>query len=163
MVLVAAGLFPASAAPLPATVSGVVRDSSGIPQMGAVVELMAADATVVARAYTNMRGGFSFEQVLPGTYQLKATGDSFLPTLRQDLRLRGRGKVFVNLTLSTLFEAVQWLPAQPKAPDAPADDWKWTLRSSNNRPLLRYLEDGPLVVLDPGDDYGSAPQLTAKI
>jgi hypothetical protein len=131
--------------------------------MGAVVELMTADASVVARAYTNMRGGFAFERVLPGTYQLKATGDSFLPTLRDDLRLRARGKVFVNLTLSTLFEAIQWLPAQPKAPDAPSDDWKWTLRSSNNRPLLRYLEDGPLVVLAAGDDNGSAPQLAARV
>ena len=140
-----------------------MRDSRGVPQMGAVVELMAADATVVARAYTNMRGGFVFEHVLPGTYQLKATGDSFLPTLREDLRLHARGKIFVNLTLSTLFEAIQWLPAQPKAPDAPSDDWKWTLRSSNNRPLLRYLEDGPLVVLAAGDDNGSAPQLTARV
>ena len=163
MVLVAVGLLPASAAPFPATVSGVVRDSRGTPQMGAIVELMAADSTVVARAYTNMRGGFSFERVLPGTYQLKATGDSFLPTLREDLHLRNRGKIFVNLTLSTLFEAIQWLPAQPKAPDAPADDWKWTLRSSSNRPLLRYLEDGPLVVLAAGDDNGSAPQLAARI
>lgn len=163
MVLVAAGFLPASAAPLPGTLSGVVRDSRGVPQMGAVVELMGADATVVARAYTSMGGGFAFERVLPGTYQIKATGDSFLPTLREDLRLHARGKLFVNLTLSTLFEAIQWLPAQPKAPDAPSDDWKWTLRSSNNRPLLRYLEDGPLVVLAAGDDNGSAPQLAARV
>ena len=163
MVLVAAGLLPCSAAPLPATVSGVVRDSRGVPQMGAVVELMTLDSAVVARAYTTVSGSFSFDRILPGTYQLKATGDSFLPTLREDLRLKSRGKLFVNLTLSTLFEAIQWLPAQPKAPDAPGDDWKWTLRSSNNRPLLRYLEDGPLVVLAAGDDNGSAPQLAARV
>jgi hypothetical protein len=163
MVLAAAGLLPGSASPLPAAVNGVVRDSRGVPQMGAVVELMTLDSTVVARAYTGVTGAFSFEHILPGTYQLKATGDSFLPTLREDLRLKSRGKLFVNLTLSTLFEAIQWLPAQPKAPDAPGDDWKWTLRSSNNRPLLRYLEDGPLVVLAAGDDNGSAPQLAARV
>jgi Carboxypeptidase regulatory-like domain len=162
MVVFAAGLLPASGAPFPATVSGVVRDSRGTPQMGATVELMAANATVIARVYTNMRGGFSFDHVLPGTYQVKATGDSFLPTLREGLELRTRGKVFVNLTLSTLFEAIQWLPAQPRAPDEPSDDWKWTLRSASNRPLLRYLEDGPLVVLA-GDDHGSAPQLAARV
>jgi Carboxypeptidase regulatory-like domain len=138
-----------------------VRDARGTPQMGAVVELMAADATVVARVYTNVRGGFSFEHILPGKYQVKATGDSFLPTLREGLELRARGKIFVNLTLSTLFEAIQWLPAQPRSPDEPEDDWKWTLRSSSNRPLLRYLEDGPLVVLS-GDDK-SAPQLAARV
>jgi Carboxypeptidase regulatory-like domain len=162
MVVVVVGLLPASAAPFPATVSGVVRDARGTPQMGATVELLAADATVVARVYTNVRGGFAFDHVLPGTYQIKATGDSFLPTLREDLRLRARSKTIVNLTLSTLFEAIQWLPAEPRKPDAPSDDWKWTLRSSSNRPLLRYLEDGPLVVLS-GDDDGSAPQLAARV
>jgi hypothetical protein len=162
VVVAVAGLLPASGAPFPATVSGVVRDARGTPQMGAVVELLAADATVIARVYTNMRGGYTFDHVLPGIYQIKATGDSFLPTLREDLHLRARSKLVVNLTLSTLFEAVQWLPAQPRAPDEPTDDWKWTLRSSANRPLLRYLEDGPLVVLA-GDDNGSAPQLAARV
>jgi Carboxypeptidase regulatory-like domain len=162
MVMTVAGLLPASAAPFPATVSGVVRDARGTPQMGAMVELMAANATVVARVYTNVRGAFTFDHIFPGTYQIKATGDSFLPTLREDLQLSSRSKVVVNLTLSTLFEAIQWLPAQPRAPDEPTDDWKWTLRSSSNRPLLRLLQDGPLVVLS-GNDHGSAPQLAARV
>jgi hypothetical protein len=162
MLMTVAGLLSASAAPFPATVSGVVSDARGTPQMGAMVELMAANSTVIARVYTNMRGAFAFTQVFPGTYQVKATGDSFLPTLREGLRLRSRGKVVVNLTLSTLFEAIQWLPAQPRSPDEPSDDWKWTLRSSSNRPLLRLLQDGPLVVLS-GDDHGSAPQLAARV
>jgi hypothetical protein len=70
--------------------------------MGAVVELMAADATVVARVYTNMRGGYAFDHVLPGIYQVKATGDSFLPTLREGLQLRARSKIIVNLTQHAL-------------------------------------------------------------
>jgi hypothetical protein len=162
MVVTVAGLLPALASSFRATVSGVVCDGRGTPQMGAMVELMGANATVVARAYTNMRGAFSFAQVFPGTYQIKATGDSFLPTLREGLRLHSRSKVVVNLTLSTLFEAIQWLPAQPRSPDEPSDDWKWTLRSSSNRPLLRLLQDGPLVVLS-GDDHGSAPELAARV
>src|ERR1700742_3335373 len=98
MVMTMAGLLPASAAPFPGTVSGVVRDSRGTPQMGAMVELLAADATVVARAYTNVRGAFAFDHIFPGTYQVKATGDSFLPTLREDLRVSSRSKTIVNLT-----------------------------------------------------------------
>src|SRR6202161_3489439 len=162
MVMTVAGLLSASAAPFPATVSGVVRDARGTPQMGAMVELLAANSSVVARVYTNVRGAFTFDHVFPGTYQVKATGDSFLPTLREDLQLRARSKVVVNITLSTLFEAIQWLPAQPRSTDEPTDDWKWTLRSSTNRPLLRLLQDGPLVVLS-GDDHGSAPQLAARV
>jgi hypothetical protein len=155
-------MSPVLGAPLPATVSGVVRDAQGTPQMGAMVELMAADATVIARAYTNVRGGFSFDRILPGTYQVKATGASFLPTLRENLRLTTRSRIVVNLTLSTLFEAIQWLPVQPRSPDEPSDDWKWTLRSSSNRPLLRYLQDGPLVVVA-GQADGDAPQLAARV
>jgi hypothetical protein len=162
MVMTMVGYLPASAAPFPATVSGVVRDARGTPQMGAMVELLAPNSSVVARVYTNVRGAFTFDHVFPGTYQVKATGDSFLPTLREDLQLRARSKVVVNITLSTLFEAIQWLPAQPRSPDEPTDDWKWTLRSSTNRPLLRLLQDGPLVVLS-GDDHGSGPQLAARV
>ena len=162
MVVAVAGCLSASAAPSPATVSGVVSDGRGTPQMGAMVELLAADATVIARSYTNVRGAFTFDHLFPGVYQVKATGDSFLPTLREDLRIRSHSNVVVNLTLSTLFEAIQWLPAQPRTPGEPSDDWKWTLRSSSNRPLLRFLQDGPLVVLS-GNDHGTAPQLAARV
>jgi Carboxypeptidase regulatory-like domain len=159
--LIAAEAIPALAAGLSTAIVGVVRDSKGTPQMGAMVQLMAADSTVIAQAYTALNGAFSFEHVVPGTYAMKATGASFLPTLRENLRIRG-SKTVVNLTLNTLFEAIQWLPAEPRSPDEPADDWKWTLRSSSNRPLLRFLQDGPLVVVT-GADSQSGPQLEARI
>ena len=41
----------------------------------------------------------------------------FLPTLRENLRIRANSKTVVNLTLNTLFEAIQWLPAEPRSPD----------------------------------------------
>jgi len=50
----------------------------------------------------------------------------------------------VNVTLNTLFEAMQLLPVRRTMQED--DDWKWTLRSSANRPILRVLDDGPLVV-----------------
>jgi hypothetical protein len=129
--------------------------------MGAMVQLLAANSTVIAQAYTSLSGAFSFEHVIPGTYAMKATGASFLPTLRENLRVRGT-KTVVNLTLNTLFEAIQWLPAEPRSPDEPADDWKWTLRSSSNRPLLRFLQDGPLVVVS-GAESQTEPQLEARV
>jgi hypothetical protein len=155
-------MTPVLGAPFPTAISGVVRDSGGTPQLGATVQLMAADSTVVAQVYTNLRGAFLFEHILPGTYQVKVTGDSFLPALRENLRVRANSKTVVNLTLNTLFEAIQWLPAEPRSPDEPSDDWKWTLRSSSNRPLLRFFEDGPLVVVS-GENNQSAPQLEARV
>ncbi len=56
---------------------------------------------------------------------------------------------------------MQWLPAEPRAGNAQRDDWAWTLRSAANRPLLRWLEDGPLVVVSDGS--GTAPKLKARL
>src|ERR1700678_1848610 len=162
MALMVASMVPVSGAVFPTAITGVVRDSGGTPQLGAVVQLIAADSVVVAQVYTNLHGGFAFEHILPGIYQVKATGTSFLPTLRENLRIRANSKTVVNLTLNTLFEAIQWLPAAPRSPDEPSDDWKWTLRSSSNRPLLRFFEDGPLVVVT-GENSQSAPQLEARV
>jgi len=46
--------------------------------------------------------------------------------------------VMLNLTLNTLFEAVQAVPGHGAAEQ---EDWKWVLRSSSNRPILRALPD----------------------
>lgn len=141
------------------TISGVVRDSSGIPQMGAAVELLRPDMTVVATVFTNSKGSYSFSNVLPGHYAVKAMGTSFLPSLRENVRVRT--VAVVNLTLNTLYEVMQWLPAESKATNANKDDWEWTLRSAANRPLLRWLEDGPLVVVS--DRSGARPKLKARL
>jgi hypothetical protein len=140
-------------------VSGLVRDSAGVPQIGATVELLRSDMSVVTSVYTDSKGRFAIASLLPGHYALKATGPSFLPSLREDVRVR-RGTI-VNLTLNTLYEVMQWLPSQPRAADTQEDDWAWTLRSAANRPLLRWLEDGPLVVVSDGS--GSTPKLKARL
>jgi hypothetical protein len=141
------------------TVSGMVRDSAGVPQMGAEVELLRADLTVVASVYTNNKGQFLIAKIVPGSYSLKAMGAYFLPSIRENIRI-GKTTV-VNLTLSTLYEAMQWLPGKPRRGQSQADDWAWTLKSAANRPLLRWLEDGPLVVVSDGP--GIAPKLKARL
>ena len=156
-------LIPFGAAPLygagPGSVSGVVCDSAGVPQIGAEVQLLRADLSIIARAYTDINGHYTISMVPSGRYAIKALGAWFLPSLRENLRVRSN--TVVNLTLSTLYEAMQWLPAEPRAGDAQKDDWKWTLRSAANRPLLRWLEDGPLVVVSDGS--GTHPRLKARL
>jgi hypothetical protein len=156
--LIALVCVPAQGA-APASVSGSVRDSSGIPQIGAEVELLRPDLSVAASVYTNASGRFVFSSVLPGRYAIKAMGASFLPALRENVRVRAN--TVVNLTLNTLYEAMQWLPAEPRSSSAQQDDWKWTLRSAANRPLLRWLENGPLVVVSDGPS--APPRLKARI
>ncbi|MDR3740566.1 MAG: TonB-dependent receptor [Terracidiphilus sp.] len=156
--LIAVGAAPVHAAD-PGSVSGVVRNTAGIPQIGAVVQLLRPDLTVLAVVYTNDSGHFTIPSVAPGRYSVKAMGATFLPSLRENIRVR-RATV-VNLTLNTLYEVMQWLPAQPRAANAQQDDWAWTLRSAANRPLLRWLEDGPLVVVSDGSS--SQPKLRARL
>jgi len=126
--------------------------------MGAVVELLRPDLSVISTVYTNSKGRFAFAQVMPGHYAVKAMGTSFLPSLRENVRVQAG--TIVNLTLNTLYEVMQWLPAKPRSGDAQRDDWAWTLRSAANRPLLRWLEDGPLVVVSDGK---SRPKLKARL
>lgn len=156
--LIAVGAAPVHAA-APGSVAGVVRDSAGVPQIGAVVQLLRPDLSVLAVVYTNDKGQFSIPSVLPGRYAIKAMGTLFLPSLRENVRIR-RGTI-VNLTLNTLYEVMQWLPAEPRAANAQKDDWAWTMRSAANRPLLRWLEDGPLVVVSDGS--GAQPKLKARL
>jgi len=157
-VLIALGAAPVFGA-ASASVSGQVRDSAGAPQIGATVELLRSDLSVVTTVYTDGNGRFVIASLLPGRYAVKAMGPSFLPSLRENVRVR-RGTI-VNLTLNTLYEVMQWLPSQPRAGNAQQDDWAWTLRSAANRPLLRWLEDGPLVVVTDGS--GAAPKLKARL
>jgi hypothetical protein len=158
--VVLAGLGSASAVAVnQATISGLVSDSSGIPQIGAVVQLLRPDMSVIATVYTSSHGRFSFSSVLPGKYAVKAMGTSFLPSLREDVRVHS--STVVNLTLNTLYEVMQWLPAEPRDGNSKSDDWAWTLRSAANRPLLRWLEDGPLVVV--ADKSGNHRRLKARL
>jgi hypothetical protein len=161
--LIAMGSAEGSCAPIrasaPVSVSGVVRDSAGVPQIGAVVQLLRPDLSVIASVFTNGQGRFAISAVHPGRYALKAMGTSFLPSLRENVRVRS--STVVNLTLNSLYEVMQWLPSEPRAGNAPQDDWAWTLRSAANRPLLRWLEDGPLVVVSDGPR--AAPRLKARL
>jgi hypothetical protein len=142
-------------------VSGIVRDGKGTPQVGALVELLRPDLSIIAQTFTDDHGRYELPRVLPGVYGVKATGSLFLPTLRENLHITASSRLVVNLTLNTLYEAFRWLPAQPRAADEPQDDWTWTLRLSANRPLLRMLEDGPLVVVTEAE--GQNPALKARV
>ncbi len=144
----------------PTSIAGTVRDGRGTPQAGAMVELMRPDTSVVASVFTDEYGRFLLAHLVPGTYSLKATGTLFLPTLRENLQVLAHRRTSVNLTLSTVMEAFQWLPAKRRSVDEPDDEWAWTLRSAANRPLLRMLEDGPLVVVS---DMDTAPVLKARV
>jgi hypothetical protein len=128
-----------------ATIAGYIRTSSGTPQIGAVVEVLGA-ASQTFRLVTDDKGFFRAVGLLPGTYTVKASAPSFLPTLREKINVKAGASVLVNLTLSTIFDALQITPRRGSADDG---DWDWVLRSAAERPVLRILPDGsPVMVAD---------------
>ena len=133
-------------------ISGYVRDGSGAPQMGAAVEVLGSATQALKvftlKIFTDDRGFYSVAGLLPGTYSVKVSAPSFLPTLREKIGVRTGAKLMVNVTLTTLFEAIQLVPLRSPVDD---DDWKWTLRSVSNRPILRVLGDGTTVVAQNGE------------
>ena len=58
-VLIALSAIPVYGA-APASVKGSVRDSAGVPQIGAIVQLMRPDLSVVTTVYTDDEGRFDF-------------------------------------------------------------------------------------------------------
>jgi len=119
------------------SISGYVRSASGVPQMGAVVEVLGAAAQAV-EVFSDETGYYSASGLLPGVYNIKVSAASFLPTIKEGIGLRPGARVLVNLTLNTLFEAIKVAPVRGPAE---TDDWKWVLRSVSNRPILRLIDD----------------------
>ena len=157
--------FAASATALVGSVRGMVSDSAGRPQSGVSVELLYADSTLAARAFTDGKGWYRFPVVISGQYGLKAISASYLPTLKQNLRVQAN--TIVNLTLNSLYDVMQWTPQPRRArPQGQDDDWSWTLRTSESRPLLRWQEDGsPILVWDGSSETkaGVQRQMRARL
>src|SRR5580704_16825875 len=137
-VMIACSLaLPLWSADRPGSISGYVRSASGVPQMGAVVEVLGVAALNV-RVFTDENGYFSAADLVPGLYNLKVSAASFLPTLKEGVGLGPGARVLIDVTLNTLFEAIKMAPVRGPAE---VDDWKWVLRSASNRPILRLIDD----------------------
>ena len=144
LVVLLGAAMPVCAA-TPGSISGMVKSADGTPQMGALVEIFSAGALQPVVAFTGQTGSFQAASLSPGSYRLKVTAASFLPSLVDNVVIRSGGRAIINVTLNTLAEAIRFLPPrQSSAQDQ--DDWKWTLRSAANRPILRFDNDQGFVI-----------------
>ena len=105
--------------------------------MGAVVQILGS-ANYVLTVFTDGAGYYTANGLLPGLYSLRVTAPSFLPALREKVGIRPGASLNVNVTLNTLLGVMQLGPTRAVPDD---DDWKWTLRSVANRPILRVFDD----------------------
>ena len=84
--------LPVCAVERPGAISGYVRNVTGSPQMGAVVEILGA-AHRTLTVFTDEAGHYTASGLLPGLYSLKVTAPSFLPALREEKEKYSWGKL----------------------------------------------------------------------
>ena len=136
--------------------SGVVRDSTGTPQMGATVEIVpevAAKAAASLGLLTNTQGIFHDERLAPGLYTVRVTLAGFLPTVQQHVRVSAHLTTIVRVELESMFASLDQLRRQPSTGSVESDDWKWVLRSASvTRPVLQWADDGSTTASNVGFD-----------
>jgi len=120
--------------------------------MGAVVQILGT-AHHALTVFTDAAGYYSATGLLPGFYSLKVTAPSFMPATRENVGVRPGISLNINVTLSTLLGLMKLGPVRSLPDD---DDWKWTLRSVANRPILRILDD-------PADSEKQSHELTGTV
>ena len=133
--------------------AGVVRDLTGVPQMGASVEVFAeAPGAAASLGYlTNTQGIFRGDKLSPGLYTIRVTLAGFLPTLQQHVRINPNLTTMVRIEMESMFASLEQLRRQPNSAKADADDWKWVLRSAaGTRPVLQWDESAVLATRTDG-------------
>jgi len=123
-------------------VAGVVNDTSGVPQMGATVQLIAEGGLSAVDFLTNTQGVFRSDKVLPGMYTVRVTLAGFLPTIEQHVRINPHVTTVVRVELESMFASLDALRRAPSVTPVESDDWKWVLRSASaTRPVLQWVDD----------------------
>jgi hypothetical protein len=90
----------------PGAISGYVRDSSGTPQMGAIVEIIGVAARTLT-VFTDDAGFYSAKDLLPGFYTVKVSAPSFLTVWRDRVGLHPGASARVDVRLNTLLNAMR--------------------------------------------------------
>src|ERR1700676_1907756 len=148
------------------TISGVVLDPSGTPQMGASVWLISEDAggRTVAQILSNQHGAFFTDHLKPGKYAVRVTVAGFLPSMERHVAVMSNLTTLLRVQVDTVFSSLDTLRRKSDAP-AEQDDWKWVLRSSTaTRTILQWEDTGSQIASNPlGSDLPDAQRPRALV
>lgn len=130
----------ASSATLLGSLIGSVHDNSGIPQMGAVVQLFNGQEKLIEKVVTSADGGFRFPALTPDLYSIRVSLSSFVPALRRNISVQPGMQSVLAINMATLLSSVELVYTSRSPGTLMSDDWKWVLRSSmTTRPVTRIL------------------------
>jgi hypothetical protein len=120
---------------------GLVSNSSGIPQMGATVQLFDELERAVSHSLTDQSGGFLFQALPPGPYSLRVSLASFLPAWKRNILVQPGMRSLLSVNLAGALSTIELVYTSPSASSIMSDDWKWVLRASTaTRPVLRFRQ-----------------------
>ncbi len=126
--------------PITGDLLGSVVDGSGIPQMGATVQLFNKYERLIAKTLTAPDGRFAFAGLPADIYSVRVSLANFLPAVRDKIAIKAGIDSLLQVHLATLFSDVQVSFVLPTS--GMSNDWKWVLRSSPaTRPITRFLPD----------------------
>ena len=156
----AANTSAPQARPVVGKLTGVVRDTSGVPQMGASVEILPeTGAASHLGLLTNTQGIFRGDRLPPGFYTVRVTLAGFLPTLQQHVRISSHLTTVVRIELESMYASLEQLRSQPAPVSVGSDDWKWVLRSASvTRPVLEWTDSDEDAVAANSDVQNTRPR-----
>ena len=142
LVLCAPAAFPAEPAQLSGSIAGIVRDSIGVPQMGATVLLFNHSERLILKGITNERGIFGFSLLTPDLYSVQVSLASFVPAMKQKIAVQPGMQSLLYVNLASVLSSVELVYVAPGQGALMSDDWKWTLKAASaTRPVLRVLPE----------------------
>src|SRR5437868_9356146 len=132
--------YSVTPAKLSGSIAGFVRDSAGVPQMGATVLLYNRYERLMERALTNERGLFGFASLTPDIYSIRVSLASFVPAMKQKIAVQPGMQSLLYVDLASVLSSIELVYAAPGQSALMSDEWKWTLKSSaSTRPILRLI------------------------
>src|SRR6266516_2451177 len=159
-------LFPfiSTAANDLAAINGRVRDSSGVPVVGALVIVASVSPIIPDRlTFTDKNGSFEVLNLFAGDYTVKVTMPRFLPATKQGIQLNKGGTAVLTVNLQNALDVVRRAVSRDKSQ---SEDIVWTLRSSRSTQLVLRIADtapqGEPVKFTGSPDYTGYFQLYSK-
>lgn len=164
--------IPATGAPLPNTgkISGIVRDASGVPQMGATVVISSEQLSLLPaldarpqQLLTNDHGKFTTASLPAGDYSVKVTLAGYIPSVEQHIRVSDQQTTLLDVVMGSLFPTFDRMRHDTDQ-IVPSDEWIWVLRAASaSRPVLRW-QGGPTLGANPMQEtIPSAPEDRGRV
>ena len=140
LLISAAAALPATPVKLSGSIAGVVRSTTGVPQMGASVLLFNRSERLIEQAITNEHGLFAFQALTPDFYSIRVSLASFVPAVKQKISVQPGIQSLLYVNMASVLSSIELVNLPPGQGALMSDDWKWVLKqSASTRPVLRLL------------------------